>query len=218
MELVKNKFGRYPHIIRSDNGGEYCSKDVKRYLEMKGVKAQYTVPYSPQQNGVAERKNRSLVEMARCLITDANISKEFWGEAIMTANYLQNILVSSAIESTPYELWENQKPNIKHLQVFGRKGYVLVPKEKRRKLDIKSKMLTFMGYDMNSKGFRMVDTSTKEVTISRDVRFVDEVKNVKQNELKENDNNIEISILSQNSRKLKNERDFDNDNVLDDYG
>lgn len=173
MEMVKNKFGKYPNVLRSDNGGEYTAKRVQNYLESIGVQCQYTVPYSPQQNGVAERKNRSLAEMARCLLAESGLPNMYWGEAVMTANYLQNRLVSKTISSTPFELWENKKPNINHLRIFGSKAYVLSPDVKRRKLDTKAQILTFMGYDEHSKGYRLADLRTKKITISRDVKFID---------------------------------------------
>ena len=97
--MVYNKFGSFPKAIRSDNGCEYKSKAMINYLQMKGITSQYTVPYCPQQNGIAERKNRSLVEMSRCMLAEANMSYTYWGEA---ANYIQNRLTSSAIPCTPY--------------------------------------------------------------------------------------------------------------------
>lgn len=189
MEFVKNKFGRYPSILRSDNGGEYTGYKIRQYLESKGIQYQYTVPYCPQQNGIAERKNRTLVEMSRCLLKEAKLPNTFWGEAIMTSNYIQNRVYSRAIDTTPYELWEGRKPDVKHLKIFGSKGYVLIPNEKLRKLDNRSKMLTFVGYDDHSKGYRMVDPETKRITISRDVRFTQS-----ENETNEHIMNDDIAV------------------------
>ena len=90
----------------------------------------------------------------------------------MTANYLQNRLVSSSISSTPYELWEQKKPNIEHLKIFGSKAYSLTPKEKLRKLDNRSKEYVFVGYDYQSKGYRLLDMATNRTVISRDVKFI----------------------------------------------
>lgn len=204
MEMVKNKFGKYPNILRSDNGGEYVSKHVQSYLESKGVQYQYTVPYSPQQNGVSERKNRSLVEMGRCLLKEASIGNKYWGEAIMTANYLQNRLVSKTIVSTPFELWEKKKPSIEHLRIFGSKAHVLTPEVKRKKWDSKTKILTFVGYDEHSKGYRLADLRTNKVVISRDVKFIDVDLHETGKESKETDHS-EISIEKINNQRTSND-------------
>lgn len=202
VEMVKNKFGRVPKCIRSDNGTEYKSKKMLEYLQSYGIQSQLTVPYCPQQNGVSERKNRYLVEMARCLLEEADLLKTYWGEAIMCANYLQNRLVTSSKPCTPYERWEGQKPNIKNLHIFGSKAYVLVPHVNRRKLDNKSNLLTFMGYDEHSKGLRFVDTTTNKLTVSRDFKFVSsnetQERQFSQSTL---NNEVEINIFS----KLRDE-------------
>lgn len=128
VEEMKTQFGKKPKIIRSDRGGEYTSKALTDYYEKEGIKAQFAVPYNPQQNGVAERKNRSLVEMTRCMLTDADLDKKLWGEALTTANYLQNILPSFAVSKTPFELWYGIKSNYIHLKVFGCNAWIQTPK------------------------------------------------------------------------------------------
>lgn len=79
---VKTRFGRAPCVIRSDGGGEYVNDELRSFYEAEGIQAQYTAAYSPQQNGVAERKNRTLQEMATCMLLDANMPKKYWGEAV----------------------------------------------------------------------------------------------------------------------------------------
>jgi hypothetical protein len=174
IEMVKTKFNRRPKLIRSDRGREYLSQDLIDYLKKNGVKTQTTAPYTPQQNGKAERKNRYLLEMARTMILESGLEKKYWGEAVNTANYLQNRLPSRATEKTPYELWESRKPDLGHIHVFGSAAYAHVPKQSRTKLDPKAKKLTFVGYETGSKAFRLLDTKTNKITISRDVTFVDE--------------------------------------------
>lgn len=90
VAMVKNKFGVKPKVIRSDRGGEYICGENDYYLKLEGISVQLTSGYSPQQNGVAERKNRSLTEMSRCMLNEANLPKFLWAEAIATANYVQN--------------------------------------------------------------------------------------------------------------------------------
>ena len=173
LEMVKTIFGKRPKVIRSDRGGEYLAGKVQQQLKSKGIAIQYTVPYSPEQNGTAERKNRYLVEMVRCMLFDANLDNRFWGEALITANFLQNRLPTRATDATPFERWHEFKPRLSFVHRFGEYCYALIPKEHRRKLDEKAIKLRFMGYDENSKGFRLIDESTMRIVISRDVKFLD---------------------------------------------
>jgi transposase InsO family protein len=93
--VVSNLSERKPRILRTDNGKEYANEQLKQYLKKEGITRQFTVPYTPQQNSVAERKNRSLVEMAKCMLLDADVHNRFWREAVCTAAYLQNRLRST---------------------------------------------------------------------------------------------------------------------------
>lgn len=171
---TSNKFNKMVKTIRSDNGTEYINQEVIDFLKDKGIKHQLTVPYSSQQNGVAERKNRSLCEMTRAMLLQANLPKEFWGEAVTTATYIQNRLPTKATDKTPYELWNNRKPNLKHLRVFGCKVFYYINKQKRKKLDSKAKEGVFLGYDLQRKGYRIY-TGVKRITISRTVKFLEDV-------------------------------------------
>jgi len=87
---VENQLEKKIKTLRTDNGGEYFSKEFNKYLEVNGIIHQHTVPYTPEQNGVAERANRSIVEMARCLLKQKSLPKEFWAEAVNTAVYIKN--------------------------------------------------------------------------------------------------------------------------------
>lgn len=173
VKLVQNQFGRKPRIIRSDQGGEYSSKELRKFYTNEGIKVEYTTAYSPQQNGVSERKNRSLSEMGRCMLRDAGMHKKYWAEAINTACYLQNRLPSAAVGSTPFEMWFGRKPELKHLRLFGCSGYMMIPAAKRSKLDVKALKMTFVGYSAEHKAYRMLDMSTGQIHISRDVRFIE---------------------------------------------
>lgn len=171
--MMKNQFGRFPKCIRSDGGGEYSGSALKKFFADNGIVHQMSAPYSPQQNGVAERKNRHLKEMMRCMLAESSLEKKFWGEAINTANYLQNRCPSSSIVGTPYELWNRKKPSYSHLKIFGSEAYVHVPKEKRRALDVKSVKLVFVGYEEGRKAYRFLDVQTGHITISRDAKFLE---------------------------------------------
>lgn len=108
VRWTENLFGYKVSAIRSD--GEYANKELLQFYESEGIKAQFTTLYAPQQNGVAERKNRTLTEMTNCMLLDADLPKRYWDEAITTVVYLQNRLPSRSVERTSYELWTNQKP------------------------------------------------------------------------------------------------------------
>lgn len=173
------RFGTKIKRIRSDRGGEYILKEFEAFLLANGITCQRTTPYTPQQNGVAERKNRYLMEMARCLLFDAGMSNTYWGEAVMTANFLQNRLPSNSVTSTPHELWHGEKPYFSNLHRFGSKCFVKVPDEHRRKLDAKAEDGIFLGFDMESKAFRVFIPAKNTVRISRDVKFCDDISQQK---------------------------------------
>lgn len=106
--------------IRSDNGTEYTSTQFKALCKDAGIKHQLTNVYTPQQNGVSERKNRSLMDMARCLLFEKNLPKTMWAEAVNTAVYIQNRLPTKALaHKTPFEAWFGFKPSLAHMKVFG---------------------------------------------------------------------------------------------------
>ena len=145
------------------------SKEFDAFPASHGIKHQFTVPYTPQQNGVAERKNRSLMEMARRMV-------KRWLEAVMCATYILNRCPTKALQSiTPYEAWHGKKPSIGHLRVFGCLAYALVPMQQRRKLDDKAVKCIFVGYSAESKGYRLYHPQSKRILISRDVVFVEDV-------------------------------------------
>lgn len=161
--------------LRSDNGTEFVNAAVKRLLEENGIRHQRTVPYTPEQNGAAERENRTLIEAARTMLQAKEMKNEFWAEAVNTAVYVLNRTgKSSVIGKTPYELWFGSKPKVDHLRLFGSRAYIHVPKQNRRKLDAKSVECVFVGYDENVKGYRMWNADDRRIEISRDVRFIDD--------------------------------------------
>ncbi|UYV75437.1 hypothetical protein LAZ67_13000274, partial [Cordylochernes scorpioides] len=166
------EFGKNIQTIRKDNGREYVNRQVEDFLNQSGIKHQLTFPYSPAQNGVAERKNRSLMEMTRCMLFDSGPSQSLWAEAVTTANYLHTRIPSKATDKTPFELWTNRKPSLKHLKRFGCKAFAYIPKIKRNKLDSKVIEGIFLGYDDRSKGYRILH-DTDNITIRRSVKFIE---------------------------------------------
>lgn len=176
-KLVENECGRTMKIVRSDNGTEYTSSSFKSICEDSGVQHQFTAPYSPQQNGVSERKNRSIMEMARCLMQEKELPKKFWAEAANTAVFLLNRLPTKSVKmKTPFEAWYGVKPFVKNLKVFGCVCYIHVPSIKRDKLDQKGEAGIFVGYSLHSKAYRVYQPNKNKVIVSRDVKFFEEEK------------------------------------------
>lgn len=130
-----------------------------------------TARYTPQQNRVAERKNRSLIEMAKCMMNSKCLPKYFWDEAIHTATYLLN-----RSPQTPFEAWHGWKSKVTHFKVFGCISYVHVPFQQRHKLDENSVKCIFVGNSDETKGYRFYEPITKKLIVSRDVVFDEKSK------------------------------------------
>ncbi|KAL4340682.1 hypothetical protein GQ457_08G019310 [Hibiscus cannabinus] len=168
----ENQSGKKIKTLRSDNGSEYTSRQFAIYLKKLGIHHQLTVVYTPQQNGVSERKNRTVLNMARCLLFEKKIPKGFWAEDVNTSVYLLNRLPTKALEGkTPFEAWFDATPSIGHLRVFGCVCYMHVPEVKRDKLDGRATVGVFMGYSSNSKGYRVYDLKTKKILVGRNLKF-----------------------------------------------
>lgn len=160
--------------MRSDNGKEYCNKVLSVFLAASGIKHQTSTPYTPQQNGLAERMNRTLLELAKCMLFEAILQKSYWAEAVATAAYIINRSPSRVLGVvTPYERWTGKKPNISHLWIFGSKAMVHIPRQNRLKWDRKSCELIFVSYCDNTKAYRFFDPADKNIVISRDIMFIE---------------------------------------------
>nr|GEU73622.1 retrovirus-related Pol polyprotein from transposon TNT 1-94 [Tanacetum cinerariifolium] len=151
--MVEKKKGLKIKSKRSDRGGEFLSKEFNKFCEDNGIRRFLTAPYSPQQNGVVERKNRTILNMVRSMLKTKKMPKEFWAEAVYCAVYLLNPCPSKSLDNkTPQEAWNGLKPTVSHLRVFGNIAYVYIPSQKRLKLDDRSEKHVFVGYDKQSKG------------------------------------------------------------------
>jgi hypothetical protein len=173
--LVENESGCHIKRLRSDNGTEYVNSEFQDFLSACGIKHERTVPYTPEQNGVAERLNRTIVDKARTMLKDAGLGEAFWAEASNTAIYLKNCSPTKAIRGmTPQEAWSGRKVDLNHLRVFGCVAYSHVPDATRKKWDSKGRRLLFVGYSTVAKGYRLIDPKDpKRIVISRDVRFLE---------------------------------------------
>lgn len=162
-------------VFRTDNGLEFVNKQINYFCALNGIKHEKTAPYSPQQNGVAERMNRSIFEKVRCLLFDAGLPKSFWGEAMYAAVDIINILPNNATDNlSPNEIWFGKKSEMNKIKIFGCKAMVMVPNEKRRKLDEKSVECIYLRLAEDAKAYRLYNKTTRKIVISRDVAFFEE--------------------------------------------
>jgi hypothetical protein len=174
--LVENQTGKKIKVLRSDNGGEYTSNEFRDFCKEAGIKRELTVPFNPQQNGVAERKNRTIVEVARAMLHDQDLPMMLWAEACNTTVYVQNMSPHRILEDkTPEEAFTGVKPEIGHLRIFGCPVYIHVPKEKRTKLEPSGRKGMFVGYNETSKAYRIYIPGQRHIEVSRDVRFEEDL-------------------------------------------
>lgn len=166
------------HTIKeliTDGGKEFINKEMQAILSSFGINHRMTIPYSPQQNGAAERENRILMEAARSMLHANNFDKQLWAEAVNTAAYVLNRTGPTGVDdsSTPYSLWFGKKADISHLKIFGTKCFIHVPDQKRRKLDKKAIKGNLVGYCGDKDGYR-IWTEDRKIVLSRDVKFLPE--------------------------------------------
>ncbi|GKD23282.1 retrovirus-related pol polyprotein from transposon TNT 1-94, partial [Tanacetum coccineum] len=174
--LVEKEAGTEIKCLRTDRGGEFNSREFKLFCEDKGIQRQLTASYTPHQNGVAERKNRTVMNMVRSVMSARKVPKIFWPEATNWCVHVLNRSPTSALEnSTPEERWSNRKPSVSYFRVFGCIAHVHVPKERRLKLDDRSFKCVLFGVSEEAKAYRLYDPTTKRIIVSKDVVFEEEV-------------------------------------------
>uniref|UniRef100_A0A5B7BAZ6 Putative polyprotein n=1 Tax=Davidia involucrata TaxID=16924 RepID=A0A5B7BAZ6_DAVIN len=196
-QSAERQSGHPLKTLRIDRGGEFLSEEFKNYCKNKGIKRQLTVRYTPQQNGMAERKNHTIIEMARSMLKAKGLPNNFWVEAVNTVVYILNRSPTKVVPNrTPYEAWNGRKPDVNFFRVFGSIAYSLIPSQHREKFDEKREKYIFIGYSDESKAYRLFDPKTKQLVISRDVHF---------NEMKawewENKNSHEAKSFEVNERR-----------------
>lgn len=175
VAAVENQHGKKVKVLRSDNGGEYVSAVFAEYCISRGIKQEFSVPRTPEQNGISERMNRTIMEMTRSMLHQAELALKLWAEAANTAVYIRNMCPTVAVTGmTPYERWFGKKPNISHLRVFGCDAFVHIPDQKRRKLEGKSSKYVFIGYHGSYKGYKFYDPENNRMFISRDATFLED--------------------------------------------
>ncbi|KAH9670831.1 hypothetical protein KPL70_017127 [Citrus sinensis] len=150
--------------LRSDRGGEFLSGDFKEYLIENEIISQLTAPGTPQQNGVAERRNRTLLDMMRSMLSYSSLPISFWGLALETAVYLLNLVPSKSVPKTPIELWSGRKPSLRHVRIWGSPAHVLKPKAD--KMDSRSEVCMFVGYPKGTRGGLFYSPQDRKVIVS----------------------------------------------------
>ena len=164
--------GQKLKVIRTDGGGEYTGKQFESYLKERGTHHEITTLNTPQQNGMAERLNRTLLEKARTMLSDAKLPKGYWFDALEYAVTLRNVSPMWALtDMMPEEAWSGNKPDISHLRIFGCRAFMHVLKEHRHKLASRSMECTFLRYAHNYSAYRLVHRRSQCIFESRDVVF-----------------------------------------------
>ncbi|KAJ9543955.1 hypothetical protein OSB04_023662 [Centaurea solstitialis] len=179
VKRVENQLNLRVKVIRSDNGTEFKNADLNSFCEEKGIERQFSAPRTPQQNGVAERRNRTLIEAARTMLADSKLPINFWAEAVNTACYVQNrVHVVKSKGKTPYELFKNKKPFIGFFVPFGCPCSILNTKTHLGKFDSKADDGFFVGYSIQSKAVRVFNTVSRTIEESDNVKFNEHTPNV----------------------------------------
>ncbi|KAH9792587.1 Integrase catalytic domain-containing protein [Citrus sinensis] len=202
---LQNEKGHGIVCIRSDHGGEFENHAFESFCNNLGIEHQFSSPRTPQQNGVVERKNRSIQEMARTMLNENALPKYFWAEAVNTACYVLNrVLIRPNLNKTPYELWKDRKPNIGYFKVFGCKCFVLNTKDNLGKFDPKSDVGIFLGYSNSSKAYRVYNKRTLVVEESMHVTFDES-----------NPSSTEKVVVDDDAGEEEQEEEASNDNQED---
>lgn len=168
--FVENGTERSIKILRTDRGGEFCSKAFTSYCEEVGIQRHYTEPYTPPQNRVVECRNRTVAAMTKSFLKGAILPSFMWGEAVRHSVYILNRLPTRILKGrTPYEAWSGMKPDLMHIKVFRCTAYMKVPVVQVRKLDDRGKAVVYLGREPGTKESRLYDPKTGTVHVSRDV-------------------------------------------------
>jgi hypothetical protein len=172
LRWAQNEFGLRIKKIRSDNGTEFKNSQIESFLEEEGIKHEFSSPYTPQQNGVVERKNRTLLDMTRTMLDEYKTLDRFWAEAVNTACYAINRLyLHRILKKTSYQLLTSKKPNVSYFRVFGSKCFILVKRGRKSKFAPKAVECFLLGYDSNTRAYRVFNKSTGLVEVSCDIVF-----------------------------------------------
>ncbi|KAM1050580.1 hypothetical protein ACFX13_033042 [Malus domestica] len=169
---VEKQTGKQIKTLRSDREGEYLSNEFLDYLKECGIVSQWTPPGTPQHNRVSERRNRTLMNMVRSMMSSADLPISFWGYALHIAAYLLNAVPSKSVPQTPYEIWYGKKPSLKHLKIWGCPAYV--KKQDAGKLEARSVKCYFVGYPKQTYGYEFYHPDDQKVFVARTTIFMED--------------------------------------------
>lgn len=208
-KLVKRQTGNSIKSLRSDCGTEYLNRDMADFLRNNGIVHETSAPYTPEQNGRSEREIRTITESARSMLCNRNISPELWAEDVNTAVYVLNRTLSKQLANmTPYEKWF-VKPSIVHVRVFGAVAYMHHPKQVVRKWDPRSRKMIFVGYENDSKNYRLWDPEKRKVYVSANVKFDESTEYIVQQDRNENRVILELKFGNENETE---QEEIENEN------
>jgi hypothetical protein len=172
LRQAQNESGLRIKKIRSDNGTEFKNSQIEGFLEEEGIKHEFSSPYTPQQNGVVESKNRTLLDIARTMLDEYKTPGQFWAEAINTAYYsINRLYLHRILKKTSYELLNGKKLNVSYFRVFGSKYFILIKRGRNFKFAPKAVEGFLLGYDSNTRAYRVFNKSTGLVEVSCDIVF-----------------------------------------------
>jgi hypothetical protein len=173
IHRVETVTGQHINYFCSDSGGEYNSDIFRTYLRERGIHHEITNVYTPQENGVSEQMNRTIIDMAHCLLHNSGLPCTFWGYSVLHSAHILNILPSHALntQTTPEEILTGNKPSITHLLIFGCIAYTYIPKEKQQKCDIRMMECIYIGHAENRKAYQLYHMSLQHIFKSCDVTF-----------------------------------------------
>ncbi|GJT86399.1 retrotransposon protein, putative, ty1-copia subclass [Tanacetum coccineum] len=167
---VENQLGKTIKAIRSDRGGEYISQEFKDYLKAYGIVQQLTPPYTPQHNGVSERRNRTLLNMVRSMMSLTTLPLSFWDYALEFAARILNMVPTKKVDKTPYELWHGKVPNLSYLKVWGCEAHV--KRHMPDKLQQRSVKCIFIGYPKETMGYYFYYPPENKIVVERCADFL----------------------------------------------
>ncbi|WZZ07843.1 hypothetical protein YC2023_093764 [Brassica napus] len=212
-KIVEKESGAMIKTLRTDRGGEFTSQELRSFCEDHGINRHLTAPYSPQQNGVVERRNKTLMEMTRSIMKHAKLPNYLWGEAVRHSTYLINRVRTRTLKTqTPYECYKKKKPYVGHLRVFGCVCYAKSEAPHLKKLDDRSRELVHLGTEPGTKAYQLYDPNTRRMVVSRDVIFTEDktwIWNVKRSETLGEDEDISWPDLGV-GREVTNENKDNN--------
>ena len=151
--------------MRSDNGGEYVNHEFKDYLAERVIEHDLTIPDNPWENSVAERLNRTMIDLVGSILKHEDLEKELWAEAATFASYIHNRVTTRVLPAafTPYQMWYGSKPNVSHLRAFGCRCWYRISKRAMDKLDLRAGEAIMVGYATSERGYKLLEPEAKRI-------------------------------------------------------